>query len=159
MDGLIDVIYSPGHWCGGDKFILHPLMTEPLQVKDIHFIPLTHEELERGSKISGWPCSTKIVPAGAFAPNVPAQDMLAIINMLGWYAYPEVDDEILYEAVRVAYEHMEAFGEAHVGMTVMSPETIAWLPAASEAEVHPGALKYYQENGIKVSVGGASPGD
>ncbi len=42
-------------------------------------------------------------------------------------------------------------------MRIMSPKIMGWLPASSEAEIHPGALKYYKENGIPITIGGAVP--
>jgi hypothetical protein len=42
-------------------------------------------------------------------------------------------------------------------MRIISPEVMAWLPSVSEDDVHPGALKYYKEKGIPLSIGGIAP--
>jgi hypothetical protein len=42
-------------------------------------------------------------------------------------------------------------------MKIMSEGAFAWLPASSLDEVHPGALKYYKEKGIKVLIGESRP--
>ena len=42
-------------------------------------------------------------------------------------------------------------------MRLMSPKTMTFLPAASEKEIHPGALKFYKEKGIPLLIGGKTP--
>jgi TRAP-type uncharacterized transport system substrate-binding protein len=68
-----------------------------------------------------------------------------------------MEEKVAYEIVKLAHENREKFGMFHAVAKAMDPEVMAWLPVASEKDVHPGALKYYKEQGIKVSVGGASP--
>jgi TRAP-type uncharacterized transport system substrate-binding protein len=64
---------------------------------------------------------------------------------------------VVYEVVKTVYENIPAFHDAHANMKVMSPEVMAFLPVSSEDEIHPGALKFYKEHNIKISIGGASP--
>lgn len=158
MDGLLDAVYCSGNYPGKGRYGVHPLMKEAVQLKKgLHFVTLTKEDLDRGAKASGWPVGTMIVPAGAFARNVPVQDLVVYNTHLMVWAYSDLDEGIVYEIVKTAHNNIKKFGDAHVSMKVMSPEVMAWLPASSEDEVHPGALKYYKEQGIKVSVGGAKP--
>ena len=158
MDGLIDAVYSPGNIRGKGRYGVHPLMKSALQLKKgLHFVKVTEEDISRGSKATGWPLSTMTVPAGAFRKNVPDQDALVYNTALLFWAYEDLPEDIAYEITKIAHENTKKFGEAHAAMRIMSPETMTFLPAASEKEIHPGALKYYKEKGITLLIGGKRP--
>lgn len=157
MDGLLDVVYSPGQWVGGNSFVVHPLMQEVLQTREVGILTPTIAEIQKGKAASGWSIGSMTVPKDAFKENVPAADVTIVPGSLFFSAYPEMDEEVVYEITRIMYEHTDAFVEAHKSMGAISPEIMAFLPAADESQVHPGALKFYKEKGIKVSVGGEAP--
>jgi TRAP transporter TAXI family solute receptor len=158
MDGLIDAVFCSGQLPAKGKYVMHPLMQEALRLKKgLHFVNITKEDLARGSKISGWPIAGMNVPVGAFAPNIPARELMVYNTHLMLWAYADVNEEIVYETVKMAHENISKFGEANVAMKIMSEGAFAWLPASSLDEVHPGALKYYKEKGIKVLIGESRP--
>ena len=158
MDGLIDAVYSPGNVPGKGKYGVHPLMKSALQLKKgLHFVQLTEEDVAKGAKASGWPLSTMVVPSGSFRKNVPDQDAVVFNSVLMFWAYEDLPADIAYEITKIAHENTKKFGEAHAAMRIMSPETMTFLPAASEQEIHPGALKYYKEKGVPLLIGGKTP--
>ena len=158
MDGMIDVMYTPVFYFGGDKFMIHPQTAEALRMKKVYLLGITAEELEQGKKKTGWPASRIVMPAGALPERVNRdQPILSWVNTLGYGAYADMDEKVAYEIVKIAHQNMLKFAGFHACTKVMSPEVMAWLPVASEQDVHPGALKYYKEQGIKISVGGRSP--
>jgi TRAP transporter TAXI family solute receptor len=154
MDGLIDVVNAPGQWSGGTKLELHPLMTEVIKLKPVYLISETQEDINKGMKATGWTVSTLKIPAGAFAPNVPSEEIIIYTNPLGFWAYPELSTDIVYEITKLAYDNISEINQVHNALKAMNPDTMAWLPAANESEVHPGALKFYKEKGMKMYIGG-----
>ena len=158
MDGLIDVVYCPGNMPGKNKYAIHPLMKNALQLKKgLHFIKLTKEDLMRGKEKAGWPVSTWTVPAKSINGQLPVEDAnVFTLQLLAW-AYEGLPEEIVYEVVKTAHQNIDSFHKAHAAMRIMSPEVMAWLPSVSEQDVHPGALKYYKEQGIPLSLNGATP--
>jgi len=158
MDGLIDAVYCPGNMPGKGKFAIHPLMKTAIQLKkNLHFIELTKADLEKGSKAAGWPVSISSVPAKAIAGKLPRKKATVFHLQLMAWAYEELPENIVYEVTKTAHQNIKKFNEAHAAMRIMSPEVMAWLPSVSEKDVHPGALKYYKEKGIPLSIGGAKP--
>jgi len=158
MDGLVDAVYSPGNLPGKGKYGIHPLMKSALQLKKgLHFVSLTKEELDKGAKKRGWSISPMTLPAGGLKANVPAKDTMVYNTQLMFWAYSDMPENIAYEIIKTVHTNIKKFNEAHAAMRIMSPEVMAWLPAATEDEIHPGALKYYKEKGIKISIGGNRP--
>lgn len=158
MDGLIDAVYCPGNMPGKGKYAIHPLMKTAIQLKKgLHFIELTKEDLERGGKEVGWPLSISTVPAKSIAGKLPVKDATVFYLQLMAWAYEELPEDIVYEITKIAHQNIDKFNAAHAAMRIMSPEVMAWLPSVSEKDVHAGALKYYKEQGIPLSIGGAKP--
>lgn len=56
-----------------------------------------------------------------------------------------VPEEAVYEFVKNALESIDTYVDAHVACQEINPETAS----QASAELHPGALKYYQEVGVK----------
>jgi len=158
MDGLIDAVYCPGNMPGRGKYAIHPLMKTAIQLKKgLHFVELTEADLEKGKKAAGWPLSIWEVPANSIEGKLPQKDATVFILQLMAWAYEEFPEDLVYEVVKTAHQNINKFNEAHAAMRIMSPEVMGWLPAVSEADVHPGALKYYKEQEIPLYVGGAKP--
>lgn len=158
MDRLVDAVVTPAIMVSPTKFVIHPLMGEVIRLRKLYFIGLTPEELKRGKAESGWPVSSIVIPAGAFAKGMPEKDMLSWTLTLSHCAYPELDEKVAYEYVKMAHENVKAFAGFHAAAKIMQlPGVMSWTPAVSLDEVHPGALKYFKEQGMKVYFGGDTP--
>ena len=65
-----------------------------------------------------------------------------------WSCDAEMPDEVVYEITRIMAENAGKFQDFHPLGKIITPENMAKL--GNEEKVHPGALKYYQEQGIKI---------
>ena len=61
------------------------------------------------------------------------------------FAAADVSEEAVYQFVKTALEHKADYVSAHVSAQEITPETAATV----NFDVHPGALKYYKEIGLK----------
>jgi uncharacterized protein len=160
MDGLLPAIIGSGGWEGGSKFSLRPDMIEIVRVKGdkVYFVGQTAESVAAGAKKRGWPVAALKIPAKSLTETLPVTDMYTFAGQLGWFAYPEVPEDVVYEICRVVYENRDTFGKLDSSFKMMSdPQGLAFMAAANESEVHPGALKFYKEKSLKLFIGGESP--
>jgi TRAP-type uncharacterized transport system substrate-binding protein len=140
------------------KFIIHPLMGEIIRLRKLYFIGLTQEDLKRGKAKTGWPVSSIVIPAKTFGKGMPENDINSYLLTLHHAAYPELEERIAYEYVKMAHENVKAFAGFHAATKMMQvPGTISWTPARSLDEIHPGALRYFKEQGMKIYYNGEKP--
>jgi TRAP-type uncharacterized transport system substrate-binding protein len=57
--------------------------------------------------------------------------------------------EVVYEIVKIFYENRSKFAETHISGKFISRETIGMMGVPVN-RVHPGALKYYEEEGVQI---------
>jgi TRAP transporter TAXI family solute receptor len=88
--------------------------------------------------------SRVIIPAGSYAGKVPA-DLLAVQNRSGICVVSTVSDEEVYNIVKIMHEHWDELGTIHDLFTQQKAEDM--VPVTTQAPTHPGALKYYREQG------------
>jgi TRAP-type uncharacterized transport system substrate-binding protein len=69
----------------------------------------------------------------------------------GWFADVGMSDDVVYEVCRIIYENYKEFWPYHVSMKGLHPEYMPKL-AATEAEYHPGAIKFYKEKGLEIGI-------
>lgn len=89
----------------------------------------------------------KTVPAGAFGNNVPAADVPAYRDLLGIYAFDELDDDTAYTIAKVLYEHCGDMATYSAAAKGVWPELV--VPTVPDDMIHPGALRYYKEKGLR----------
>ena len=70
---------------------------------------------------------------------------------IGWWADKELPDNIAYEIARIIYEDYKMLWGYHAGLKGITHETMA-LAAGKEQEFHSGAIKFFNEKGMKVGV-------
>ncbi len=159
MDGLIPVVEGAASWDGGSNYSLRPDMIEVIRLKSgIHLIGMSPESIAAGAKKTGWPVATMKIPAKSFSATLPETDLTTFGGQLIWAAYPEMPKDVVYEITRIVNENRDYFVKLNASFKLLeSPDVMGFLPAANESEVHPGALQYYKDKGLKVSIGGASP--
>ena len=61
------------------------------------------------------------------------------------FASADAPEEAIYQFVKTALEHKEDYVTAHVSCQEITPENAARV----NIDVHPGALRYYEEVGLK----------
>jgi len=80
-----------------------------------------------------------VIPAGDFGKGVPPKDVTGNAYLQAWYADAELSEDVVYEVVRVAWEHIKDFRLYHHAGKQYSAEGMAALPYPEE-EWHPGAV-------------------
>jgi TRAP transporter TAXI family solute receptor len=159
MDGLIPVIAGAASWDSGSSYSLQPNIIEIIRMKnDARLIGMSPESIATGVKKTGWPVPTMKIPAKSFSPTLPPTDLTTFGGQLVWAAYPEMPSDVVYEITRIVNENRDYFVKLNASFKLLSsPDVMGFLPAANESEVHPGALQYYKDHNIKISIGGVSP--
>jgi TRAP transporter TAXI family solute receptor len=148
-DGMVDVaIYNP-IYIGVDKVAPSPALEELKALRvPYYYIPIPKEDVIRARKKSGYPIFPAVLPPGALGPE-QTEPFPHVKLTNGWFADVEFGDDMAYEICRIIYEHYKEFWAYHVSLRGLSPENMPKL-AASEAEYHPGAIKFYKEKGLKI---------
>jgi TRAP transporter TAXI family solute receptor len=114
-----------------------------------YVVPVPPETVHRARKNSGLPMYPGFMPAQRVNKNQTAYNGFSFT--IGWWADKDLPDEIAYEVCRVIYENLEDFYRYHIGIKGITHETMA-LPAGSEKDFHPGAVKFYKEKGVKIGL-------
>jgi len=148
-DGMVDVaIYNP-IYIGVDKVAPSPALDELKALRiPCYYIPIPREDVIRAREKSGYPIFPGVLPPGALGPE-QTEPFPHVKLTNGWFADVEFRDDMAYEICRIIYEHYKDFWPYHVSLKGLSPENMPKL-AASEAEYHPGAIKFYKEKGLKI---------
>lgn len=84
-----------------------------------------------------------IVPAGTYKGQDADINVVAMDTEL--FASSEASEEAIYQFVKTALEHRDDYVAAHVSCQEITPEKAASV----NVDVHPGALRYYKEIGLK----------
>jgi len=88
--------------------------------------------------------SRYLIPAGTYGNP---EDIWTINCQAALYVTPDLDEDLVYELTKVFYESATELGEAHASGKYISLETAL---DGITTPLHPGALKYYLEQGIDV---------
>jgi TRAP transporter TAXI family solute receptor len=116
--------------------------TPGIKVKILEF---TDGQLTAINEKTAYPGYRYIVPANTYPGQTKAVKTVAQPNFLGIRA--DVDAEIVYKLTKTIYENLSYLYNIHQATKHMNPESaISGLPAP----LHPGALKYYREVGMKI---------
>jgi TRAP transporter TAXI family solute receptor len=148
-DGLVDVC------------MLHSEIAKPVPIprsawkelvetqKDkFHFISVSKESVDKLGKILGYPVGIVEIPAKAYGAGQtkPAGTVNGYSSC--WWAAADGDKEVVYEALKLAYDNVGKFKEYLGPVGAFDPQVFGEVPV-TEAEMHPGAIKFYKEHGIK----------
>ena len=82
------------------------------------------------------------IPEGTYKNQAKAIGTFSSPNILA--VHEKLDDELVYRMTKALFEHKEDLVAVSARMSAMNPESIAHVGIP----VHPGALRYYKENGI-----------
>ncbi|MEG1204891.1 MAG: TAXI family TRAP transporter solute-binding subunit, partial [Angelakisella sp.] len=83
------------------------------------------------------------IPAGTYNGNDKDINTLKILTEI--FVNNDVPEDVVYEFVKQSLENVESYVGAHVACQEINPETAA----STISRMHPGALKYYTEVGVK----------
>jgi hypothetical protein len=111
---------------------------------DIVLLDFTDEQVKQADGgLELW--NRRVIPAGTYPGQTKDINTIAQPNFLGVRA--DVDVDAVYQITKAIYENLAFLNAIHGATKAMSIEqATSGLPMP----LHPGALKYYQEVGIKV---------
>ncbi|MCQ2443972.1 MAG: ABC transporter substrate-binding protein [Mailhella sp.] len=101
------------------------------------------------------PALAMVAAPGSFG-DTQTEPLAVLTPPVDWAAGSEVSDKVIYEVVRIMYEMAEKgeFAQYHVRGKGITPEFIVtsfWADeAACRKNYHTGALKFFDEKGIKL---------
>lgn len=111
------------------------------------FIDIPADAVAKASAADKVAYETRILPAGALAKGVPSRDVPAWRDLLGIYAFEELSDDTAYAIAKVLYEHCDDMATYSAAAKGVWPELI--VPTVPDELIHPGALRYYKEKGLR----------
>lgn len=151
-DGLTDVLLVGGFLRDPDnlKFGPNPGMSQLLSTKKVYFVSFDKAAYDTARlefpNAKTWDNYSYVVPVGGY----PGQDQPWVTQggPITWSCDKEMPEDVVYEVVSIMGKNTATFKKYHpLGQTI-TQENMAKLGSASK--VHPGALKYYKEKGIKI---------
>lgn len=108
------------------------------------------QELFPKVRAAGWPLRSVQVKPQTLSPN--QKTAITVHRMLAssWWTGKDTDPEVVYEFVKVLYKNIDKFKDYLSLATCPVKAEMAYLPIESAKEMHPGALKFYKEVGLKI---------
>jgi len=146
-DGLIDAMYTGMSPAGGGKWKGAAALPELQAQMDIYFIQTDVKAMQATFDELGFPGYLAVVP-----PNqVPMQEkeVPVIGYTLFWGCHEDMDDMIVEEIMRIAYETCGTWVEHHPALGIIKPELMG-LCGVPESSYHPAALKVLKEKGVRI---------
>jgi len=117
------------------------LMASKVDVKLLEIDENIMQEL-----IESFPYYTlEIIPAETYPGS--ESDVFALSTRALWICNKDLDDDLVYEMLKVYYEELNILKSIHVSLDQESKETAL---KGMSIPIHPGALKYYKEIGLEV---------
>lgn len=132
-DGLADIAIE---FAGGRPAFISDFMA----TRKLYFIPITDEETEKVS--SQLPYFGGVIPASWFGTP---EDIPTLVTYVAMVVNDQSSEEDVYDFVKTIFENLGKIQKSHPAAGDMCLDN-AHLDAG--APFHPGAEKYYQEQGI-----------
>lgn len=139
QDGRIDAFfYTVGHPSGAFK-------EATAGARKVKFIPISGPEIDK--MVQSYPYYAK-----SFVPveNYPGAKNDGNVNTFGvkatFVTSSDVPDDVVYAITKEVFSNLETFKQLHPAFQVLSKESML---TGLSAPIHPGAMKYYKEAGLK----------
>ena len=112
--------------------------------KNLRILEFTKEQIDRVNRpLSVW--GSYVIPANTYPGQTQPVNSIAQPNFLA--VRQNIDEETVYLLTKTIYENLPSLRNAHKAISSMRLEkAILNLPSP----LHPGAIKYYEEQGIKI---------
>jgi len=127
-----------------------------LKEKQYYWIPLSQADVDKINATNVWKIRLINVPKGSVSlPGPPPKTVnppedVAMADFSGALtAWADTDDEVIYELLKFIVDNANKFEEAkvHISPDLMS---LSQFPGLTPDMVHPGAMRYYREQGIEI---------
>jgi uncharacterized protein len=136
-DGMID---ANGQSVGLPWVIISEIET----THDIVILPIPKKEIDK--IIAQYPLfSPGTIPKGFYKSNKDYDiDTITVWNFMT--VHKDAPDDFIYEVVKKTFENVDILITSHPSAKETKPENIIYSPIP----LHPGAIKYYKERGVKI---------
>lgn len=130
------------------KYFPVPALLELIQVADVHFISIDPDSFMAAKKSLGnLPASLFTIPAGALNSK-QKNPWTSWGYYIQWGVDAQMPDYVVDEICRVYWQNAHKFQGYNPLGNFINTETMAKI-GMPDAKIHPGALKFYREKGIK----------
>lgn len=167
MDGAVDIATIPMDFYFPDKYEMSSNMMELEGRDDIHLpnqgnVEQNLEWIEEAGQMEPFedeyelPNLGMTMPPDAFDEGLPEEELVYIATPVYWAAGEEVPDDVIYEVTRIIHENIQdgQFEPHHAhaeGLTEEHMTTSFWTDEEErEEQYHPGALEYYEDQGMEL---------
>ncbi len=121
----------------------HPTVTEIALSNDVTFLQPSEETLAAMTEKYGWGVAT--LPANSFEGQTKDLTLPATNTVLIGRA--DLSDDLAYLITKTICENADRLAAGHKALGDFEPATRAWVQSLNGMELHPGALRYYREQG------------
>jgi len=141
--------------CSGKLAIPGPL-SALLKEKQYYWLPLSQADVDKVNaanackiRLINIPKGSLTLPGSPIKTVNPPEDVTMADFCGALTAWRDTEEEVVYELLKFIVDNADKFAEANVHI---SPdlETLPKFPGLTKDLVHPGALRYYQEQGIEI---------
>ena len=122
----------------------HPTCLEMVTTEGANVFGIPKEIADPFAKKYG--ITTGIIPKGVYAGKEPKQDEYTVTIWNAMLVSKDQPDDFVYAVVKTTMENTEILKKTHPSAKFVTPENAAKITAIP---LHPGAIKYYEEKGIK----------
>jgi len=128
-----------------------PYVLDVIGARQTYWINVTQEDIDRVNEKHPWTAFRMVGSKGCLGgDDDPPEDTGSIAIWTPLTAFAEFDDEIAYELIKFLVDNAEEWTSRTLGQD-MGPEYLTTLPGlTTEESIHPGALRYYKEQGIEI---------
>lgn len=149
LDGKIDVSCQAASEGLPGKWVPVPATSELINTKPTFFVSIDRNSLAKAEKETGYPLPYVELPTGSMGPNQTEP-----IGTIGYYmlfaADQSMSTDLVYEITKSMYQNISQFGQYDNTLKSMTEKSMYSIPGVSREDFHPGALKFYDEIGIKI---------
>ncbi len=150
VTGIVDASFATSiNQAAGGKWMVTAQVPPIVSAKQSYWMNVTEEDVGKVNAANIWKTWLVRMPKDAAGKDMPPEDT----GMVGWTVmmtcWDSVDEGIVYELVKFVAENpadWEAYTQNPGGAEFLG----AFGPGITEADVHPGALRYYKEKGVKI---------
>jgi TRAP transporter TAXI family solute receptor len=133
----------------GGKFGSNPYFDTIRSSRKTYWLDVKQDDIERINERNPWKTFRAIIPKDALGEGQPPSDNGLISSptiMSGW----DMDnEEVVYELTKFLAENAETLSSRLQGRP-FGLDFMTQYPGLTESMVHPGALRYYREKGVKI---------
>ena len=152
LDGTVDAVCAGGMYLSENEFKVSPNNEVILAArKNVYFIGVDQKDGDKTKE--KFPTATLTwapIKAGALRPGYPAKDWGILIQANTAYVWQDMPLERAYEITKVCAENADKVKGYFAQGKAFAPGNMV-LNCWGQKWYHPGALKYYQEVGLKPS--------